>query len=300
MGKSGVGAGRGGERGANSKNDNTSVSTRAGINTELHKTSSTNVESSDEATASSTMVHITADDLRLLINQEINKVVSSLCLDLTKRFEDVDAQLKEIGKKIDINSVTAICTTLLTKLESNIGICESFIKRANEVPVVVPKNDNRKVDHSANPAVLDAVTEIKLREEKKHNLIFFNLPNSTKNSPEEKMADDITVLQNLMNELGVETSDFGKVFRIGRVVSERPQPIIVKFKSLDDKISVLKNSYKLQKSKINVIIKNDLTRQQQETEKALYEELKLKRSNAGPGEKYFIRNGLVMLSKDSK
>ena len=148
--------------------------------------------------------------------------------------------------------------------------------------------------------MLDAVTEIKLRKEKKHNLIFFNLPNSTKNSPEEKMADDITVLQNLINELGVETSDFGKVFRIGRVVSERPQPIIVKFKSLDDKISVLKNSYKLQKSKINVIIKNDLTRQQQETEKALYEELKLKRSNAGPGEKYFIRNGLVMLSKDSK
>jgi hypothetical protein len=145
-------------------------------------------------------------------------------------------------------------------------------------------------------------------KKKKLNVIIFNLPESKNDTVDKRKNDDNTQIQNLRKAIDVEPTEVAKVFRIGRVESSKnsTRPVIVRFKSLEDKINTLKNCHKLRNvdmdgvSNNKIIVKNDLTKKEQEIEKTLIQELKKKRSIAATGEKFFIRNGKIVSSSDKK
>ena len=122
----------------------------------------------------------------------------------------------------------------------------------------------------------DFMDEIDLRESKKANLMIFTLPEPDTNlSNKEKKDADIETVLDVFNCLNVDVdsnADIKFIYRVGEI-GEKPRPLSVGFRNPQTKDSILKNAWKLAKSKHKkVSLAPDLTPLQLQKEKKMFTE----------------------------
>lgn len=124
----------------------------------------------------------------------------------------------------------------------------------------------------------EVMKEIKEREERMNNAIFFKVKESKAANADERMKDD----KEIMKEIGkvcqesIKKEDIIKAIRIGKK-SEQPRPLKVTFKDHDKKRRLFRNLNKLRDGPDHLKAINgthDLTQSQRKAEKALQEEAK--------------------------
>ena len=110
---------------------------------------------------------------------------------------------------------------------------------------------------------LQPVPEWVLRERKRNNIIIFGL---------REVDDDQALVKSLLNDLDIPfdaLSDTRGHFRVGRLNSERPRPIVIKLAHANKKQEILMNARNLKgmESWIGVTIAHDLTKMEYQEER---------------------------------
>ena len=141
------------------------------------------------------------------------------------------------------------------------------------------------------------------KEKRKTNIVITNLPESKKETPEERKQDDLDKVRKIVEKImpvtetqGIEFENPVRLgqFRIGSNV--KPRLLKVSVSSEETKNAILRKAYKLNQGTTNaderVYINHDLTPKQREAEKELRKELRTRRE--GGEEDLMIRNGRIV------
>ena len=154
--------------------------------------------------------------------------------------------------------------------------------------------------------VSETLTEDKLKQKKKTNLIIFNVPESNSIESEEITQHNRTMTLKVLNsilKLGDIETKVKRVIRLGRKRSEETsRPIKVVFDEPDTKYKFLQSAYKIQNSDDEMIkkvqIANDRTPKEIEEYKKLRAELERRTQEGEVNLK--IRRGKIVTIKDSR
>ncbi len=172
---------------------------------------------------------------------------------------------QEIKKKADKEEVK--------KLEERIEKVEEKQKKYEDKPTTSFVNPN------------DVLREMKDREDRINNAVFFNVPESNSPRMEDKIKDDRQILKEIGRICGESLEDDAvvEVKRIGKK-GEKPRTMLVTFIDDKKKRNLFRNLQKLRDGPDNLKLvsgQHDFTVQQREEEKKLREEAKKKEEESG-------------------
>lgn len=135
--------------------------------------------------------------------------------------------------------------------------------------------------------VLEDLDERREKEEKKSNLIIFNVEEKTYQSRQERMDSELKFCEEIFQSIETEatTRNIIEIRRLGKYNAQgtnaNPRPLLVKMTDTHIKWNIIKNGKKLRDVRNHMISKlrivPDLTRKEREADKKLKEELKAKR-----------------------
>ena len=138
----------------------------------------------------------------------------------------------------------------------------------------------------------ETVAEIEERISRKANLVVRVLPESKQENVLEIHKADAESFREMLDILDVNIDSSFEIKRVGKITSDRPRLLKVKFSSSSDRDDVLRQSKCLRNSKYkNVYINKDLTPHQQKEPRALLQELKARRER---NEDVMIRGNRVV------
>ena len=167
------------------------------------------------------------------------------------------------------------------------------------------KTEEKTVEKVVHTQVIEAIDDSKERDEKKTNIILFNVPEpSTKEAKAEK-EEDLTSINKIIKETSPDEDDFtpletSSITRLGgrREGSARPRPIRVTLDSTEAKWTVVRRAKNLKK----VDAFKDITIQSDKTKKELNNDRKLKadcnQKRKETGKDYIIFAQEIMLRDD--
>ena len=141
-------------------------------------------------------------------------------------------------------------------------------------------------------------------EQKKNNIILFNLPEGDGKEEEKNKEGDLRktkeVLTYVNSEVSTKELDFTKVSRIGSRKEKRTRPIKIVMDSPESKLSILRNARKLKDSdSFNKIgLSFDKTEKQKEEYRCLKERLQSKNQSTGSGKDYVIWREQITLRSE--
>ena len=149
--------------------------------------------------------------------------------------------------------------------------------------------------------VMEQIKEENEKEKKKENIIMYNVKESRKERPEERIKDDSDLVSDII-EHSLETTDYNieQVIRLGKAENGRTRPLLVKLRTEKQKWNVIKNAKKLKnatnddRKKIGIAL--DMTEKERELEKKLRAELKRRRDNGETG--LYIKNGKLIKARE--
>jgi len=167
------------------------------------------------------------------------------------------------------------------------------------------QNVSDKINVEVQKSVSRAFGEIRDSEEKQRrepNLILYNVEESQKRHGKEREDDDRTLTIKILEHCvgGGNLFTIEKLIRLGRMernnnLVNKPRPLLVKFKNVNEKWNVLKNARQLKTAPEEfkrAIIAPDLTKEEREKDKNLRLELKTRRDQ---GEKdIYIKRGEIV------
>ena len=184
-------------------------------------------------------------------------------------FQQVRAEIEEVRSTLDTRITSEVgllreeITGLRNDMEENSD--EKLRSDVTGLQKEMLEHEQRvgdKVEQKLHEATATCMEEFKNREERKHNIVVFNIPESDKVEGEEKKKDDIEALRVLMSKLDL-TIPLSNVVRIGSEdkIGDRPRPIKAKTASTSDHRYLLKAAPKLQRVEgcKDVFIKRDET-----------------------------------------
>ena len=158
------------------------------------------------------------------------------------------------------------------------------------------------VDH-VQQVFTDVVKEKEERDKKKLNLVMFNIPETVVGTTDERILEDEKNISDIQKAIGSDVS-FTQFKRIGYKLLDktRPRPMMVKYNTFEDKLTVLRSARKLRTLSKDipwntVSIQHDLTKQQQQQNKQLVVEMKRRRQI---GENVIIRGGQIINADHKK
>lgn len=137
-----------------------------------------------------------------------------------------------------------------------------------------------KISERVNEKMSDcgrlSVQELQEREVRKENLIFINIPESQKETAEERITEDTKKIEAILMELK-EVAIFKKPIRLGQK-SEKPRPMKIRFDDNTDATRVVKAAKKLKYSKYHsdIYISRDMTPLERDDWRKLVKEKKEK------------------------
>ena len=128
----------------------------------------------------------------------------------------------------------------------------------------------------------------------KYNLVAYNVPENQEGDANARNKHDTTTFISIVkNCLDIDVT-VTKSFRAGRVMTERPRPLVLTLDSVDCKTEILENAYKL--SHFNewkkVYLAPDRTPKEREENKKLREELQRRKQDGE--EDIVIRKGKIV------
>ena len=165
---------------------------------------------------------------------------------------------------------------------------------ALDVKAEIKKEVKAAMDNSTE----SAINEIKEREDRKLNLICFNIEESSKDSGEERKQEDLNTITSILTELQVKAHVANPV-RLGKKTAESKRPLRFTVSSVQDRNSVLRASSNLKKSAkfSEAVLSKDLTPLERNFRKDLVKLKKQKQeeTNATGGTvEWVIRNNRVV------
>lgn len=290
-----------GGKSKNRRNNNNSKSNRNANDSELHNS----VESDDNQFSGAMndvsdneneneQINIKLSDLQKLIRSEVTSAVKSamnhLQSDLTTRFDALENLLDQSVTKSpnlsnELRNVWEGIKTDVSKLTREtkaVSTTSASSSLAAEIPTKVQE------------AVGNALRENQEKTNKKHNLIFSGVPESSDEDDEAK--HDIAAINKIHHELGITLKHTFRLHRLGKN-GPKSRIILAQYHEADSvaRALLLKNAKKLRLSKEKpmhqVFINPDLTKLEREESWKLRQELKRRRDN---GEKVTIRRGAII------
>ena len=150
--------------------------------------------------------------------------------------------------------------------------------------IVSPRTQQRNIETT--------VQELRERDEKKPNMIIFNVPEPQTNLKEHRMAADKVTFISICKSIDVELKP-EKVYmadRLGKKREDGTRPMLIKLTDHTMKGTIFKNTAKLTQENNefkNISMTNDLTKLQREQNKKLREEAKDKTEAEKEGKYYY-------------
>lgn len=145
------------------------------------------------------------------------------------------------------------------------------------------ENENRLLKNKLCASNENSITttsniihEIKEQQKRACNIMIFNVPESVKESSDDKIADDKKFVDKLLQPVQLNSGPT-KIVRVGKLVDNKNRPLKVSFKDEQSVKDILKLSKTL-KSR-NIIIRADLTLQQQQHLRGLRTELESRKTS---------------------
>ena len=200
-----------------------------------------------------------------------------------KRLHNENDELKKMNKNL-VEKVNAI--------ESQIGLLKNEIK--DELLTELRMHDRPEPSYDLQKQISLAIREENLKTKKALNLCVSGLPRSGLHSND--VADIADICQQNMNIDSSEIrSGISQSFRVGKSDENRPQLLILTFKTAELKRKILSNSFKLKDYTTangrKIFVSPDFTPKQREENTRLVEELKSRRAH---GEHVKIKNGSIV------
>ena len=177
-----------------------------------------------------------------------------------EKFKKASTELKALRAEVDKK---------LSSFESRLKTVEDSCMN-QQVEQMVEKVIEKKLP------TCEAITERELVEKKKNNLIYFNLPESSSENPEERINHDFECFSKVLGP-SVDPTDISNIFRIGKKCIDKPRPLIVRFQDLKSKQKYCDLSFdrslKLlwNNESIKIGSAHDKTKTQREASKKRYE-----------------------------
>jgi len=126
------------------------------------------------------------------------------------------------------------------------------------------------------------VAEEKEKDDKKNNIIIYNIPEQVTGTVDDKLKQDKLFILELMNALqtGVDEEDIKKLIRLGKKPEDgKPRPLLLQFGSRLAKSLVMDSLFRLKNIAVKfngITISHDMTKKEREACKALVDEAKEK------------------------
>ena len=168
-----------------------------------------------------------------------------------------------------------------------------------------------QVKHIVNKSVNDLIEgkmkgiteEIEERERRKENIIIVNIPESNKDTPEERLKEDTEKIKKLFEKVTtVESDTIKKITRIGKKEDKKSRLIRVQLNSQEKKSELMKKQRELNneetKPRDRIYINNDLTNTQREEDRKLRQELQQRKKDGETNLK--IRNGKIIKEEPTR
>ncbi len=193
----------------------------------------------------------------------------------------VDKLEEKIEKKADLEEMKQI-ENRVTTLEARI----STIQENPENPQPSTSSGQGNQD--------DVIKEIKDQEERKKNVLFFNLPESKASDVNDRAKHDKEEVKEISKicQATIKKDEMIKAKRLGKKSNDKPRPLLIELVSDEKKRALFQNLSKLQHAPDkykSVSVQNDLTPKQRENEKKLREEAKKKEVEASGEAKFKVR-----------
>ena len=200
---------------------------------------------------------------------------------LLKRLESLEVNiLQKVDEKIDRK---------LQEFENkNEKLMDDKIK-AHLNSETQTKKDQLEIENTIKTQVNQTLDELKDRDERKNNIMIFNIKESAKTEITEELKEDLHSVIQIIKHTNPELNDSltnqlseNNIQRLGKKkptttddISTKPRPIKLTLPNEASKFKILKKSYKLKSYQENnkVGLKLDLTKQQQIEERELRQEL---------------------------
>lgn len=187
-------------------------------------------------------------------------------------------------------------------IESKVHVFEQEIKGLNNILSTFKEEQDKinkqvsdKLTETANKCGVSASTrEVREREERKANLIFFNIEESSKEETTERIQDDIEKIKKVLEKIEAGQCELNNPVRLGKK-GEQPRPLKVKLQSNDACQQILRQTKKLKGT--DTYISRDMTPLERKEWKELLEERNKRRKEAekkGEEEIWVIRKGKVV------
>lgn len=191
------------------------------------------------------------------IESLFNKRFSQLEADLAARIEFFEKENQTL--KSEIEALKIVHNDSLDKIRTDL----SQLKNKYEVQASAQQKNTHLDDKIGNPTI-EIISELTLREKKKNNVIIFGL-NEVEDIQENTQEDTVDHLHEQINKvletLKIPYKDVIHYKKIGRKSTEKKRPLILTFRTKEDKEKIFKNAVYLKNSNFKQIsIRNDLTK----------------------------------------
>ena len=206
---------------------------------------------------------------------------------MAKFRQDISQEIKDSSKDVEDR-----LTTKIDSLTTEVQAIKNLAQTAQG-----PENATGQQNTE------ELLEEMKDRERRKLNLILFNVKESDKESGEEKKADDLESVRDILSKVNINTP-LSKPTRLGK--GNAPRPLRITTASEEDKRKITKAASKLQNiaGYERCFINRDMTPTEQRAMKKLVEEKKTKqRESEQSGDRettWVIRNGTVVKGRPRK
>lgn len=165
------------------------------------------------------------------------------------------------------------------------------------------KETTVEVEKKVETQVTEALEDQQEKEEKKNNIMIFNLPESRSDDEDQEVEDDIKVVKEVMSivhpNIGADTISDKTITRLGRRKEGKTRPIKVYFDNDLSKGKVFRNALKLRTtekfSKVN--ISNDKTKKELLADRMLRDKLNAEKA-LKPDEDLIIFRGEIIRRED--
>ena len=217
-----------------------------------------------------------------------------------ERMDKADMEIKKLRDTVD-NMNRSVQRDQVSFRDIMKKEMEEEVKRNLDEQMGKVSNDLVTVQNIITETRTSAIEE-RDKEERRNNVIIYQVPESSGDSPADRVKDDTRVCLKFFDQLriGLSDDDIFNVIRLGKhnPTATHPRPLLVKFADRTSKNLLMENLYKIKSINAefqNFIIAHDMTKNEREQCRALVAEAKEKTEEESGEWRYVVRGSPGMM-----
>ena len=220
--------------------------------------------------------------LKTLIGSKLSRIEENLKEIIDSKINGISKALSDsISKGLHKSSMEP---TTMTNIESKLTEMVEQLSYADKVKGITSNTHNEQkvpdIKSILKQAMEEKNSEDKHEEERKRNIVVFNLQECPSNDLEERKAADITLFTNIcssVSEVILQKGDTIQAKRLGkRGDNETPRPFLISVKSEEIKRKIFRNLHRLKDNETfkDISMSHDMTKEERQKTKQLVEKAK--------------------------